>query len=131
MSLEERHWPSLCIIALLLALSVAVLGVCADAMPVIKAVLNSAIAIYLDFMVSSIVNRNNTGCSALVPLVGKGSAPCGWIKAADGIGSAARTIRALDRFKRLLRSSIAVQMRRWTLNGYMALIRSTSRTRAD
>jgi hypothetical protein len=52
-------------------------------------------------------------------------------KAADGIGSAARTIRALDRFKRLLRSSIAVQMRRWTLNGYMALIRSTSRTRAD
>src|SRR5450631_3958815 len=80
MSLEERHWPSLCIIALLLALSVvAVVEVCADARPVINAVLNSAIAIYLDFMVSSIVNRNNTGCAALVPLVGKGCAPCGWM----------------------------------------------------
>jgi hypothetical protein len=65
MSLEERHWPSLCIIALLLALSVvAVVEVCADATPVINAVLSSAIAIYLDFMVSSNVNRNNTGCSA-------------------------------------------------------------------
>src|SRR5471032_724878 len=71
MSFEERHWPSLCIIALPLALSVvAVVAVCAKATPVISAVLNSAIAIYLDFMVSSSVNRNNTGCSALVPLVG-------------------------------------------------------------
>jgi hypothetical protein len=43
------------------------------------AVLNNAIAIYLDFMVSSSVNRNNTGCSALVPLVGKGCARCGWM----------------------------------------------------
>src|SRR5580700_9317251 len=68
MSLEERHWPSL-----LLALSVvAVVEVCADATPVINAVLNSAIAINSDLMVSSIVNWNNTGCSALVPLVGKG-----------------------------------------------------------
>src|SRR5450631_775740 len=68
MSLEERHWPSLCIVALLLALSVVVVvEVCADATPVINAVLKSAIAIYLDFMVFSIVNRNNTGCSALVP----------------------------------------------------------------
>src|ERR1019366_2394299 len=71
MSLEERHWPSLCIVALPLALSVvAVVEVCADATPDINAVLNNAIAIYLDFMVSSIVNRNNTGCSALVPLAG-------------------------------------------------------------
>ena len=31
----------------------------------------------------------------------------------------------VDRFKRLLRSAIAVQMRRWTLNGCIALIRST------
>jgi hypothetical protein len=55
----------------LLALSVvAVVEVCADATPVINAVLNKAIAIYLDFMVSSIVNRDNTGCSALVPLAG-------------------------------------------------------------
>src|SRR5665213_2099859 len=65
MSLEERHWPSLCIVALLLALSaVAVVEVCAYAMPVINAVLNNAIAIYFDFMVSSIVNRNNTGYPA-------------------------------------------------------------------
>src|SRR5450631_3475921 len=71
MSLEERHWPSLCIVALLLVLSVvAVVEVCADATPDINAVLNNAIAIYLDFMVSSIVNRN-TGCSALVPLAFK------------------------------------------------------------
>src|ERR1019366_5810583 len=75
MSLEERHWPSLCIVALLLALSaVAVVEVCADATPVINAVLNNAIAIYLDFMVSSSVSRNNTGCSALVPLVEEGCA---------------------------------------------------------
>src|SRR5450432_4608169 len=81
MSLEERHWPSLCIVALLLALSVVVVvEVCADATPVINAVLNNAIAIYLDFMVSSIVNRNNTTCSALVPLVGKGCAPCSWME---------------------------------------------------
>jgi hypothetical protein len=58
-----------------LALSVvAVVEVCADATPVINAVLNKAIAIYLDFMVSSIVNCNNTGCSALVPLAEKGCA---------------------------------------------------------
>jgi hypothetical protein len=70
MSLEERHWPSLCIVALLLALSVvAVVEVCAYATPVINAVLNNAIAIYFDFMVSSSVSQNNTGCSALVPLV--------------------------------------------------------------
>jgi hypothetical protein len=75
MSLEERHWPYLCIIALLLVLSVvAVVEVCADATPVTNAVPNSAIAIYLDFMVSSIVNRNNKGCSALVALVGNGCA---------------------------------------------------------
>src|ERR1700692_5066153 len=73
MSLEERHWPSFCIIVLLLALSVvAVVEVCADATPVINAVLNSAIAINFDLMVSSIVNWNNTTRSALVPLVGKG-----------------------------------------------------------
>jgi hypothetical protein len=55
-----------------LALSVVVVvEVCADATPVINAVPNSAIAIYLDFMMSSGVNRNNTGCSALVPLVGE------------------------------------------------------------
>src|ERR1700688_4360035 len=72
MSLEERHWPSFCIVALLLALSVvAVVEVCADATPVINAVLNSAIAIYLDFMVSSGVDRHNTGCSASVPRVGE------------------------------------------------------------
>ena len=51
--------------------------------------------------------------------------------AVDDFGSVAKTIRALDRFKRLLRSAIAVQMRRWTLNGYVALIRSTSLTRSD
>src|ERR1700679_3561117 len=73
MSLEERHWPSLCIVALLLALSVvAVVEVCAEAKPVINAVLNNTIAIYLDFMMFSSVSRNNTGCSALVPLIGKG-----------------------------------------------------------
>jgi hypothetical protein len=33
-------------------------------MPVINAVLNNAIAIYFDFMVSSIVNRNNTAYPA-------------------------------------------------------------------
>jgi hypothetical protein len=78
--LEERHWLSLCIVALLLALSVvAVVEVCADATPVINAVLNNAIAIYLDFMVFSSVSRNNTGCSALVPLVGKGCGRCGWM----------------------------------------------------
>jgi hypothetical protein len=38
-------------------------------MPVINAVLNNPIAIYFDIMVFSIVNRNNTGCSTLVPLV--------------------------------------------------------------
>jgi hypothetical protein len=76
----ERHWPSLCIVSLLLALSVvAVVEVCADATPVINAVLNNAITIYLDFMVSSSVSRNNTGCSALVSLVGKGCARCGWM----------------------------------------------------
>jgi hypothetical protein len=48
-----------------LALSaVAVVEVCAYATPVINAVLNNAIAIYFDFMVSSIVSRYNTGCSA-------------------------------------------------------------------
>jgi len=41
---------------------VAVVEVCAYATPVINAVLNNAIAIYFDFMVSSIVTRNNTGC---------------------------------------------------------------------
>src|SRR5450631_1888028 len=72
MSLEERHWPSLCIIALLSALSAAaVVAFCAGATPVINAVLNNAIAIYFDFIMSSIVNQSNTGCSLLVLLVGK------------------------------------------------------------
>jgi hypothetical protein len=43
---------------------VAVVEVCAYAMPVINAVLNNAIAIYFDFMVSSIVSCNNTGYPA-------------------------------------------------------------------
>jgi hypothetical protein len=51
MTLEERHWPSLCIIALLLALSVvAVVEVCADATPVISAVLNNAASRHRPFV---------------------------------------------------------------------------------
>ena len=43
MSLEDRHWPSLCIIAVVVR-SVVVVVVCAEATPVINAVLSNAAA---------------------------------------------------------------------------------------
>src|ERR1700692_4166410 len=109
MSLEERHWPSFCIIVLLLALSVvAVVEVCADATPVINAVLNSAIAINFDLMVSSIVNWNNTTRSALVPLVGKGG-----LRIALSV---------------LVRSAHCRSMQRWVLNGRKPPARAVCRS---
>src|ERR1035437_7398900 len=52
MSLEDRHWPSLCIIAVVVR-SVVVVVVCAKATPVINAVLSNAAAKYFVIIVSS------------------------------------------------------------------------------
>src|SRR5665647_2224192 len=52
MSLEDRHWPSLCIIAVVVR-SVVVVVVCAEATPVINAVLRKAAAKYFVIIVSS------------------------------------------------------------------------------
>src|SRR5665811_2549174 len=59
MSLEDRHWPSLCIIAVVVR-SVVVVVVCAEATPVINAVLSNAAAKYFVIIVSSkTVNPTN------------------------------------------------------------------------
>src|SRR5512141_2033355 len=60
MSLESRHWPSLCIIAVVARSVVVVVVVCADATPVINAVLSNAAAKYFVIIVSSkTVNPTN------------------------------------------------------------------------
>src|SRR5665213_2393986 len=59
MSLEDRHWPSLCIIAVVVRSAVVVV-VCAEATPVINAVLSNAAAKYFVIIVSSkTVNPTN------------------------------------------------------------------------
>src|SRR5664279_5057540 len=53
MSLEDRHWPSLCIIAVVARSVVFVVVVCAEATPVINAVLSNAAAKYFAIIVFS------------------------------------------------------------------------------
>src|SRR5450759_558204 len=67
MSLEDRHWPSLCIIAVVARSVVVVVVVCADATPVINAVLSNAAAKYFVIIVSSKTVNPINARSVLVP----------------------------------------------------------------